>query len=77
VLDRHTATPDDVAIMTEEMDLLLDRLPTDIRPIALWKFEGLTNQEIAAKLDCTLRTVERKVSLIREAWSSLGPDELS
>ena len=30
--------------------------------------EGYTNGEIAAKLGCTERTVERKLALIREIW---------
>jgi RNA polymerase sigma factor (sigma-70 family) len=75
VLDRRTPTPDEAAIMAEEMGRLLDRLPADIRPIAVWKFEGFTNGEIAAKLDYTVRTVERKVRLIRQAWESTAVDE--
>ena len=53
---------------------LLDTLPADIRPIALWKFEGFTNEEIAAKLGYTLRTVERKVGLISEKWDRTVPE---
>jgi len=68
LLDTHTPTADEAAIMAEEMNRLLDRLPADIRPIAVWKFEGFTNEEIATKLDYTIRTVERKVRLIREKW---------
>jgi len=30
--------------------------------------EGYTSAEIAAKLNCTLRTVERKLRLIRQIW---------
>ena len=74
VLDCRTPTPDDAAIMTEEMARLLDRLPADIRPIAIWKFEGFTHEEIAAKLGYTLRTVERKVRLIREKWDRTIPE---
>jgi DNA-directed RNA polymerase specialized sigma24 family protein len=40
----------------------------ELRSVALWKLEGLTNEEIAAKLGCVPRTVERKLSLIRRAW---------
>ena len=39
-----------------------------LRQIALWKLEGYTNPEIAAKLDCTVRTVERKLERIRAYW---------
>jgi DNA-binding CsgD family transcriptional regulator len=30
--------------------------------------EGYTNEEIAARLDCGVRTVERKLKLIRVLW---------
>jgi ECF sigma factor len=49
-------------------------LPADIRPIAMWKFEGFTHEEIASKLGYTLRTVERKARLIREKWDRTIPN---
>jgi DNA-binding NarL/FixJ family response regulator len=42
----------------------------DLRQIALWKPEGYTNPEIATKLDCTVRTVERKLERIRIYWGT-------
>jgi DNA-directed RNA polymerase specialized sigma24 family protein len=33
--------------------------------VAVWKMEGYTNEEIAGKLGCATRTVERKLFLIR------------
>jgi DNA-directed RNA polymerase specialized sigma24 family protein len=30
--------------------------------------EGYTSAEIAQKLNCTVRTVERKLRLIRQVW---------
>ena len=48
---------------------LLDALPEpELRQIALWKVEGYTNEEIAARQDCVPRTIERKVSRIRLLW---------
>jgi DNA-binding CsgD family transcriptional regulator len=41
--------------------------------VAVWKLEGYTNAEIAAKLDCTPRTVERKLRIIRGLWQREGP----
>jgi RNA polymerase sigma factor (sigma-70 family) len=73
LLDRRTPTPEDATIMAEEMDRLLAMLPADIRPIAIWRFEGFTNEEIAQKLGYTLRTVERKVRLIRGRWDRIAP----
>jgi DNA-directed RNA polymerase specialized sigma24 family protein len=31
--------------------------------------EGYTNEEIAAKLDCAVPTVERRLRWIRKLWS--------
>jgi len=55
--------------MADECRRLLDTLPdAELRQIALWKVEGYTNEEIAARLDCVPRTIERKVSRIRLLW---------
>jgi DNA-directed RNA polymerase specialized sigma24 family protein len=37
--------------------------------VALWKMEGYANEEIAAKLGCVPRTVERRLRLIRSVWT--------
>ena len=63
----HEPEPELVARMAEECDVLLRRLGDPIlRAVALRKMEGYTNAEIAAELKVTPRTVERKVSLIRQ-----------
>lgn len=62
-------TPEAAAEMADECRRLLDMLgDQDLRRIALWKVEGHTNEEIATRLDCVPRTVERKVSRIRQLW---------
>jgi len=33
--------------------------------------QNYTNEEIAAESDCVPRTIERKLQLIRKAWSEL------
>jgi DNA-directed RNA polymerase specialized sigma24 family protein len=71
-----TATPDFVAEMAEECCRLLDCLgEAELRSIALWKLEGYTNEEIAEKLDCVPRTVERKLARIRKVWDKEPRDE--
>jgi DNA-directed RNA polymerase specialized sigma24 family protein len=56
--------------MAEECQRLLGMLTEpDLRSVALWKLEGYTNEEIAAKLGCVERTVERKVRRIRAVWN--------
>jgi hypothetical protein len=55
---------------------LLDLLEDDLlRRIALWKFVGLTHEEIARRLGCSLAKVERKVGRIREKWAAVAPAE--
>lgn len=55
--------------MAEECQRLLDSLGDEtLRNVALWKMEGYTNDEIAERLGCVTRTVERKLEMIRERW---------
>lgn len=55
--------------LAEEHQRLLQRLDDDtLRRIAVWKLEGWTGEEIAAKLHITRRSVERKLERIRELW---------
>lgn len=62
-------TPDFVAQVAEEFRSLLNRLgDPELRSIALWKLEGYTNDEIAGKLNCVPRTVERRLRVIRTLW---------
>jgi RNA polymerase sigma factor (sigma-70 family) len=77
LLDREP-TPEEAAEVADECRRLLDLLDEpELRQIALWKVEGYTNEEIAHRLDCVPRTVERKVSRIRMLWrrelKDLGP----
>jgi DNA-directed RNA polymerase specialized sigma24 family protein len=59
------------ALLADEFQTLMSRLSDDsLREIALFKLEGYTNEEIAARLACSLRTVKRRLSLIRRIWES-------
>lgn len=70
ILD-HGPTPEFAAQVAEEFRRLLDRLgDATLRDVALWKMEGNTNREIAAKLGCIEQTVERKVRSIRQIWEA-------
>jgi DNA-directed RNA polymerase specialized sigma24 family protein len=56
----------EVAEVAEEHLRLFDRLDDpQLRSLALLKMAGDTNAEIAAKLNCSLRTVERRLNRIR------------
>ena len=62
-------TPAFAAQLAEEYQLLLGQLGDEqLRSIAVWKMEGYTTEEIAAKLDCAPRTVQRKLRMIRTLW---------
>lgn len=62
-------TPEEANEMADECRRLLDLLAEpELRQIALWKVEGFTNEEIAIRLGCVLRTVERKIARIRLLW---------
>ena len=66
-------TPEFAAQVAEECQRLLDRLgDAGLREVALMKMEGHTNEEIAAQLNCGLRSVERKLRLIRGVWEQEG-----
>ena len=59
-------TPAFVAELAEEAQRLLDALGSEeLRKVAVWKMEGYSNAEIAVKLDCVERTVERRLRIIR------------
>jgi len=64
-------TPEFAAQVAEEYGRLLDLLGDEtLRQVAVWKMEGFANDEIAERLDCSPRTVARKLETIRIIWSS-------
>jgi RNA polymerase sigma factor (sigma-70 family) len=67
--------PEEVAQVAEECRRLLDKLPNEkLRSILLLKLEGHTNEEIAGRLGCVTRTVERGLETIRGVWcQEIGP----
>jgi DNA-directed RNA polymerase specialized sigma24 family protein len=70
-LPSREPAPDFAAQVAEECQRLLELLGDDqLRAVALHKLEGYANEEIAARLGCALRTVERKLKLIRELWEA-------
>jgi len=63
------ATPDAEAQMQESFQLLLTKLADrELEQIALLKPDGMENTAIASQLECTLRSIERRVHLIRKIW---------
>ena len=62
-------SPEFAAMMGDECRRLLEKLgDPQLRELAVAKMEGCSNREIAQRLDCALRTVERRLKLIRDEW---------
>ncbi len=62
-------TPEFAAMVAEEYRRRLESLSSEIyRRIAMLRLEGYLNEEIAIKLNISLRSVERKVETIRKHW---------
>jgi DNA-directed RNA polymerase specialized sigma24 family protein len=67
-------TPEFAAVVAEECRRLLEGLGDDsLRAIAVWRMEGFTNAEIAARIGRVEGTVERKLALIRDKWRGEVP----
>jgi len=63
-------SPELAAMVAETCQELLERLGDDsLQTVARLKMEGYSNDEIAGQLNCTTRTVERKLNLIRSKWT--------
>ena len=69
VLGREPS-PELATMMAEEVGNRLGQLDEPFQQIVLLKMEGFTNCEIAERLDVALRTVERRLDQIRQAWSA-------
>jgi DNA-directed RNA polymerase specialized sigma24 family protein len=63
-------SPEFAALLADEWGRRLRDLPDEsLRTVAVLKMEGYGNEEIAARLGCGVRTVARKLKIIRKVWS--------
>lgn len=70
LLDKQMLDPSLQAAAQEECVRLLEKLGRDeIRTVAVLKVQGFTGEEIASQLNCTRRSVQRRLALIRSIWS--------
>lgn len=68
--------PEFAVQFAEEMEAMFAKLEdTQLARIASAKLQGFTNQEIAAQEEVGLRTIERRLALIRRIWVSSGENE--
>ena len=59
----------DAFVGNEEIDMLMARLDSQLlREIAMLKLQGYEHDEIAKQLEVSVRTVGRKLQLIRDSW---------
>jgi RNA polymerase sigma factor (sigma-70 family) len=71
-LSSGNPTPDIAAVVADETRQLLASLDDELaQQVAVLKMEGYTHEEIAKKLACTTRTVERRIKQIREQWQHM------
>jgi DNA-directed RNA polymerase specialized sigma24 family protein len=75
-MEASDPSPGVAVVLNEALERRLQALADpDLRQVALWRLEGYTNGEIAGRLDCTARSVERKLARIRSLWSSFDDGE--
>ena len=69
-------TPLEAAILQDCYAFYLNAIPEPLRAVAELHLSGLTNREIAQRLDCVERTVERKLARLRTHWQDLASESL-
>ena len=63
-------TPEHAAMVGDEFERLLGLLKDEtLRAIVMLKLDGYTNMEVAEQLNRHVRSIERKLQLIRMHWS--------
>jgi DNA-directed RNA polymerase specialized sigma24 family protein len=61
--------PELLATLSDSLSRLFSILPDgELRSMVLYKLDGYSNAEIAAKIGRSLPTVERRLRLIRDIW---------
>ena len=69
-IDGGAPTPDVVAQFSDQFESLMNSLSDDNqKSVAILRVEGYSVAEIAERLGCAVRTVERKLNLIRRTWN--------
>jgi RNA polymerase sigma factor (sigma-70 family) len=76
-MDAAGPSPAEAALLNEALERRLQSLGNaELRQIALWRLEGYSNREIAERLGCTERSVERKLERIRSKWTRCDDNEI-
>lgn len=71
-VEEQEADPEFAALIGEQFELLVSKLDqaddADLLTIAIARMVGESTSDIADRLQCTRRTIERKVQLVRHLW---------
>jgi RNA polymerase sigma factor (sigma-70 family) len=73
--DQDAIPPEAVAVMSDLYQELLARLDEWHRPVCELRLDGFEVNEIAARLNVSSRTVERRLAQIRKRLAALDPEE--
>ncbi len=77
VPDTGTLTPEVLAQFSDECEHLMNLLEDEtVKTIALLRIEGYSVDEIAERVGCAKRSVERRLNLIRKTWSHAAGSEV-
>lgn len=68
IQDRRSPSPEEIVEFIDQFQALIADLDEEQRKIVLFRLDGLDNEEIAAQMQCTSRTVRRLVADAREQW---------
>lgn len=75
-LQSREPTADFAAQFVETFELLFDRLDDPVlQQVVILRMEGHTDSEIAERLSCSRRTVQRRLEVIRRHWDASGVAE--
>ena len=79
VFDTREPAPEFAVAIDELLGQLADERDPEqaekLRTIAVLKMEGYEHAEIAGRLGCSVKTVERKVEVIRTIWEAWAHDD--
>ncbi len=69
--------PVDEAILHDCYEFYLNSVPENLRQLAELHLAGFTNREIASRMNCVERTIERKIALLRRCWRSMAGSSMA
>jgi RNA polymerase sigma factor (sigma-70 family) len=75
--DANARNPLEQVILQDCYQHYIDELPEELHAFAELHLAGLTNREVAERMGCVERTVERKMALILKRWQGLAAESVN